>query len=242
MNEEIVDGPYMTKEDADKEKIDVSYSIKGFPVAYTKVDHSGALKIDDALKKGEKEIYGFEKDTKHFRVSGADFAKAYLKDTTIKEETKHDIYDYSYEFYISLPQPASYDIFERDCDDLREFINDHTITDPDERKEQEEKSELYNVYDVCKQSTHSYYYILNLKQENYADRDRGKIEPEVKKYLTKRSRKNLQDVWEIGSPLYEFAIMSLVIQILAIVIWAVGRFIGGFGGGNDQKSPSEGEA
>lgn len=227
LTEYIVDGEYYSTKDVAEKHIDVDYKISYFPQAYKIIDYD-TYKSNDNYQDSH---FGFDQDSNHFKVSGKDYAKASLKED-IKRETTVDKYSDSYKFLLAVKKPDNYKQYLTDCEKYFE-------------EEDEEEGGTREEDPIC--GSHGYDFLNDLYEDNYEDNNKGKIAPQIKKYRSKTALKYAQSMWKYddnyqGIVLYDVAIGSLVIQIVAIIIWAVGRFLGGFGGGNDQKSPSEGEA
>lgn len=184
--------------------------------------------------------FGFDNDDDHYKVSGPQYAKAVVKKnikdyTTVSDDEK---------FYIAIKEPSSYEKFQQDCDEADQYFENPP--DNVDRDKLIEQNNNYTYYQYCEDEVSLDDLDSLIYYPTYKDTNKGKMPPKIRKHHFADTRKEAKSIWKhhnFDSVLYEFALMSLIIQIVAIVVWAVGRFIGGFGGGgNDQKSPSEGEA
>lgn len=223
LDETIVTGTYYSAKDAEEKEINVDYDVSDFPVAYVKLS-AGEAEREDIFEKD----YGYEKDSKHYKVSGTKFAKALLKDfqKAYKSPSK-------YGNFILVPQkPKNYNDYERMC---------HV-----ENKRKGKLLESDSEDDFECNDDASFYNIASILMYNYKDGNKGKIAPAVKKYYRNSARSDLN-----GYPkdsyaftfLYTVALINLIVQICGILFWAAGRFLGlVLGGGSDEKTPSDGEA
>lgn len=223
LDETIVTGTYYSAKDAEEKEIDVDYDVSDFPVAYVKLS-AGETEREDIFE----DYYGYEKDSKHYKVSGTKFAKAWLKDLQkyYKSPSK-------YEDFILVPQkPKNYNDYERMC---------HV-----ENKRKGKLLESDSEDDFECNDDASFDDIESILMYNYKDGNKGKIAPAVKKYYRNRVRSDLNGYPKDSRAftfLYTVALINLIVQICGILFWAAGRFLGlVLGGGSDEKTPSDGEA
>lgn len=165
-----------------------------------------------------KEKVDRSKDSRHFRVSAKDLLKAEYKD--IKDQSK--INKYETPFYMVPGESSSIKDINKKCK-KGDYPSNACICEY--VYIQGGDSDECNLDDVSD-------YIM----ENYKDEYKGKTPSSVKKLYDGITRNNLNTkTWINHQDLYTFAIVSMSVQLLGMVLLIVGMFLpGGYMGvGND---------
>lgn len=214
LNEKIVEGKYISNEEATKQEIYVDYQVSEFPVAYKKLNSDENQRIENG------EHISISDSTNKFRVSGKQFLE--YRYEILKEDEKRLNEDY---YTMALYKPSSYSDYEEKCEEAT----------PTDKKEYHICSDSIYIY---------YRDIASVCIRNSKDYNKGVVPSFIKKHYYSEARKNLNDIFANPYYLYSFALINLIIQICGILLWACGRFLGLIleGGNKDEKTASEGEA
>ena len=191
-----------------------------------------------------------KRDTDEYIVEDFPFAYKLLEPKDIDNDEESDMYNekYLYEessnhFKVSGKKIAKA-YFNLKKKEYSNPDSDYVYIAPSEPKD------MKDYYNKCPDGEDNEFcgqmyinYILRYIQKNYKDDYKGKTSPAVKKYYNKEERKILSEKYRDPDFLYPIALINLIIQIISILLWACGRFLGLIlGGGSDEKTPSDGEA
>lgn len=232
LNEKIVVGSYYSVQDLkNSDKVSsANYLVSNFPFAYKKLTYED---IQDILKQQEDSsvdydeckhnAFSFEDSSNKFKVSGKKYAKARLS------ETKKYFSEPSEDYVNMAPsKPKNYEDYEKKCEEYNGNSGDEN-----------EKQESDDI--VCKEDI-SISRVWEYVQDRYKDGNKGKIAPSIKKYYMRNARSENNNLYRNDNFLYTIALINLILQIVAILFWACGRFLDLLLGGRSlEKTPSVGE-
>lgn len=195
------------------ENKDADYEVNNFPFAYKKLTYQEIDENENGLI--------FEDSSRHYKFKAKKYAKAgfnaYKKEATNPEKEP---------FILVKHKPKSIEDISTQCENVTE----------------EEK----NILKIC-----SFRYnddgidfddIIDILALHYKNTNKGKVASSIKKFYNSQTKSEFNSYWLESRVLYCFAIMNLIIQIVGILFWAAGRFLGLLLGGGDAKTASEGEA
>jgi len=192
---------YPIKETADK-KIYYNFKISGFPIGYYLMDYTEVKKQQDLedstdMLKRAQAFY-YTKDTRHFKVDFAKYAEAMRK-----EKDKKNVEIDSNKFDWCTSKPASWkEAYEgSDYKCWENNVNPHSIPHANVDSKEGALNIAFNMLNIGKypKFAKNYHYYI------------------ARKYIF---RDDVDSVAENG-----FGYM--IIQIVGIVFWAIGKFLGG---------------
>lgn len=139
LNEKIVEGKYISNEEATKQKIYVDYQVSEFPVAYKK------LNSDDNQRIEKGEHISISDSTNKFRVSGKQFLEYRYESSKEVEKRLNEKY-----YTMALYKPSSYSDYEEKCKEA-------TTTDKEEYYICRDRSIYYSeIASVCIRNSKDY--------------------------------------------------------------------------------------
>lgn len=176
------------------------YTIEDFPVAYHLMTYNDYLK---ELQKDDDELkFSFDDSTKHFKVKGKKWAKAYVN---YYKKVQDEIQDSS--FSIILKEPKSLEEASKQCDDYDEDSTIAHICD-----------DYVNFEDI-----------KDYLRSNYIDFNLGKEVPYIKSHYKKESLSDLNNQLKTSRSyiyLYNIALINLIIQIGGTLFWISATVLG----------------
>ncbi len=214
LTEKIIVDNYVSKSKENKDGISVNYLVSEFPFAFKKLTYK-----DNKLRKEKyDQVFYFENDDKHFKVSAKEYVESKIKDDikSKKDSVKNQ--------YTMVPKfPKNFSNYENEVCDK----DDYTKDDKD------------NYY-ICDKNSHSYPDIIATMLDNIDDFRKGNVPSKIKKHIKSENNKLINDYLTSDYLLYHFALINLIVQIVGLVLWACGKFLSK--NDSDDKSPSENEA
>ena len=251
LDENIVIGKYINDEDR------ASYKVSNFPVMYK------------LLPDGE-EIEDYDnKDDKHFKISAKQFVNAAYKEyksETYDENSRYMAKESKVKDYKDFLKICEFEDYSRlkSLSINRKLKNISKLGESrklkaesklkiksDEDEYMREQCQCFSYGDYPSEIGDFLFTCLSYF-DGFDGENRGEVYKKKRNYYIKEAKKEVQAAWShpypydadiINYQLYPLALSQMIIQIIAIVLWAVGKFVGPMlDGSSGGESPSEAEA